>query len=81
MSMTVTALGFAVYMDSVAAFIKKILTKVRNVLEAVFYYVKLPWEGLVSFLVLKGYLLFSLFLSYFFLIILSQHAASKSSVS
>ncbi|XP_014481506.1 PREDICTED: uncharacterized protein LOC106747962 [Dinoponera quadriceps] len=44
MSMTLTALGFAVYMDRVGTFIKNVLTKVGNALVMIACYVKLPWE-------------------------------------
>ncbi|XP_032672528.1 uncharacterized protein LOC116844720 [Odontomachus brunneus] len=44
MSITTTALGFAVYMDRVASIIKKILIKVRDVLVMAICYVKQPWE-------------------------------------
>lgn len=66
MSMTITALGFAVYVDRVVTYIKKILAKVLDLLVEPFYYVKRSWERLVSPL---WYFLLPSFLSSFFLTI------------
>lgn len=54
MSITATALGIAVYVDCVAALVKRTLTKVRSVLMKATCYVKSQWEGLVSPLEFRG---------------------------